>query len=407
VKINPDAAGFDAARLTRIGDHITHRYVEPHKITGAQVLVARHGHVGYFESFGLCDRERNKPVEPDTIWRIYSMTKPITSVALMTLYEEGHFQLADPVSRFIPEWDGLAVYEPGGTAQQGGLLTVEPERAMTVRDLFMHTSGLTYGGDQSHPVDRVYQKLGLRAEGMTLEAMVSQLAGVPLKFHPGSRWHYSFSTDVLGRLVEIISGQRFDHFLDERLFGPLGMSDTGFFVPEEKLSRFAANYGRRRDKTLALVDNPETSIYLTRRAFLSGGGGLVSTSADYLRFCQMLINGGELDGVRILGRKTIEMMTTNHLPSGGDLASLALGAFAETPYEGVGFGLGFAVGQGPVATQTIGSAGEYYWGGAASTIFWNDPAEDLVVIFMTQLMPSATFNFRGQLKTLVYPAIAD
>ncbi|MEE9280756.1 MAG: serine hydrolase domain-containing protein [Myxococcota bacterium] len=403
--IKPEAAGMCADRLERVTRHIERRYIEPGKIAGCQVLVARHGHVTYFRSFGQMDLERQKPLRDDTIFRIYSMTKPITSVALMALYEHGHFQLADPVQRFIPEWEGLEVYESGSPED---FKTRPCERPMTVRDVLMHTSGLSYGGDPDHPVDAAYQQRGLRThEGATLESLVKELASIPLKFSPGTRWHYSYSTDVCARLVEVISGQRFDAYLDEHVFGPLQMVDTGFTVPPEKVDRFAANYGRRRDRTLMLMDDPAKSMYLKPRSFLSGGGGLVSTTSDYLRFCQMLLNGGELEGERILGRKTIELMTRNHLPGGQDLAGLAFGGFSETPYGGVGFGLGFAVSLGDVATQAVGSESNYYWGGAASTIFWNDAIEDLVVIFMTQLMPSNTFNFRGQLKNLVYPAIVD
>ena len=405
LKIDPDGAGLDQRRLQRITEHFTRRYIEPGKLAGCQVLVARHGAVGYFKSFGLMDLERARPVREDSIWRIYSMTKPITSVALMALYEEGHFQLSDPVHRFIPEWRDMKVR---GRTADGAKATVEPERPMTVRDLLMHMSGLSYGnalGEAETSEDDA--AVPSRDDDITLEEFVARLAGVTLRFQPGARWLYSYATDVCGRLVEIISGQRFDAFLRARLFQPLGMVDTGFVLPDSDLERFAANYGRRRDKTLTLVDDPETSVYRAPRAFLSGGGGLLSTSADYLRFCQMLASGGELDGVRVLGRKTIELMRSNHLPGGGDLREFAVGQFGETAFDGVGFGLGFAVTQGPVQTQTIGSPGEYFWGGAASTIFWNDPVEDLTVIFMTQLMPSATFNFRGQLRTLVYPAIVD
>jgi CubicO group peptidase (beta-lactamase class C family) len=404
MKVNPEAAGLDAERLERIDNHIHRSYIEPGKLPGCQVLVARHGSVGYFRSFGMADRERQAPVAADTVFRIYSMTKPITSVALMALYEEGHFSLADPVHRFIPEWRDLRVSVAG---DDGAYRTEAPERPMSVRDVLMHTSGLTYGGDMRHPVDRAYAEHRIMQRDMTLAEMAATLASVPLKFQPGTRWHYSISTDICGRLVEIISGGRFDDFLRERIFEPLGMIDTGFSVPEAAVDRFAANYARQADKSLALLDDPRTSQYLAPRKFLSGGGGLVSTSADYMRFCQMLLNGGELDGLTTEDPGPIELMALNHLPGGGDLAALSLGAFSETPYEGVGFGLGFAVSASQTATQAIGSPGEYYWGGAASTIFWIDPVEDLIVIFMTQLMPSTTFNFRGQLKALVYPAIID
>jgi CubicO group peptidase (beta-lactamase class C family) len=238
--------------------------------------------------------------------------------------------------------------------------------------------------------------------------MVEHYASYPLEFHPGTHWLYSVSTDVCGRLVEIISGQRFDEYLRETIFEPLGMDDTGFVVPDEKVNRFAACYRRDASKKLALVDDPQRSGYRQQPSFLSGGGGLVSTTTDYLRFCEMLLFGGELDGVRILGRKTVELMTANHLPGDGDLKSFAIpGGYGEVGFDGMGFGLTMAVAKAPTATQVIGSPGEYMWGGAASTIFWADAAENLAVVFMTQLLPSGTFNFRGQLKTLVYPAITD
>jgi CubicO group peptidase (beta-lactamase class C family) len=238
--------------------------------------------------------------------------------------------------------------------------------------------------------------------------MVENLADKPLEFHPGTHWLYGVSTDVCGKLVEAISGQRFDAYLRTEIFEPLQMRDTGFSVPDSELDRFAANYGRRRDKTLKLIDDPDRSSYRRPPAFLSGGGGLVSTTEDYLRFCRMLLNGGELDGVRILGRKTVELMSINHLPGNGELRQFALpGGYGETGFDGVGFGLTMAVGLGQAETQAIGSRGDYYWGGAASTAFWIDPTEDLAVVFMTQLMPSGTFNFRGQLKSIVYPAIVD
>ncbi|MCH8142963.1 MAG: beta-lactamase family protein, partial [Proteobacteria bacterium] len=243
--------------------------------------------------------------------------------------------------------------------------------------------------------------------GTTLADTMYTLAKIPLEFSPGTRWNYSVSTDVLGYLVEVISRQRFDEYLQQNLFEPLGMVDTGFTVADADVGRFAANYERNPDKTLRLLDDPEDSIYIRPRTFFSGGGGLVSTAADYLRFTRMMLNGGELDDVRILGPKTIEMMTKNYLPNDDDLTRWALGTFSETTYEGYGFGLGFSINLGPERTATVGSAGEYAWGGAASTIFWVDPAEELIVIFMTQFMPSATFNFRGQLKSLVYAAIVD
>ena len=403
MELAPKRAGFAPERINRITDHLNRNYIEPGKITGCQVMVARHGHVAYFKSFGQMDRERKKPLADDTIFRLYSMTKPITSVALMSLYEQGHFQLNDPVSRFIPAWREHKVWVSGVGAE---METAAPNSPMTMRHVLSHSGGLTYGAT-NHPVDRVYREVGVtRSDGATLASFAEKLAKVPLRYSPGERWMYSFSTDVCGYLVEAISGKRFDQFLQQNIFDPLDMKDTSFFVAPRKRDRFAANYERQPDKTLKLIDDPERSTYLQEPSFFSGGGGLTGTTADYFRFCEMLRRGGELDGARILGPRTLELMHRNHLAGGKDLASLAVGAFSETAYEGVGFGLGFAMTLGEVEAGTLG-AGDYYWGGAASTIFWVDPKEDLVAIFMTQLMPSATFNFRGQLKNIIYSAIIE
>ena len=402
MKIDPDAAGLDARRLERIGEHLRTRYIEPGKIVGAQVGVSRHGSLGYFESFGSMDRERDKPVVDDTIWRIYSMTKPITGVALLSLYERGLFQLNDPISRYLPEWKDLKVKE---RAEDGSSRLVDPQRPMSVKDVLMHMSGLGMGALGAGDTPNVSMMDGTD----TLADMVTKLADKPLVFHPGTRWLYGISTDICGRLVEVLSGQRFDEYLQSAIFGPLGMTDTGFQVRDDQVDRFAASYFRRpKDKSLKLVDDPETSPYRKPRAFLSGGGGLVSTTSDYLRFTSMLVNGGELDGVRILGRKTVELMASNHLPGGGSMTDFAMpGGFGEVGFTGMGFGLTVAVNQGPEKTGVVSSTGDFTWGGYASTIFWVDPAESLSVVFMTQLIPSGTFNFRDQLKTLVYGAIAD
>jgi CubicO group peptidase (beta-lactamase class C family) len=413
MKVDPVGAGLDERRLERITEHLQHRYIDAGRIAGCQVAVARHGQVGYFRSLGLRDIERTLPVDEDTIWRIYSMTKPITGVALLSLYERGTFQLSDPVTRFIPQWRDMKVRE---RTPDGAERLVDPRRPMTVRDLMMHMSGLGFGGGRTlqelfsadNERDQGFAPGLRRGPNATLASMVDHYAGYPLEFHPGTHWLYSVSTDVCGRLVEIISGQRFDDYLRETIFEPLGMTDTSFMVPDEKADRFAACYRRDASKRLVLVDDPQRSGYRKEPSFLSGGGGLVSTTTDYLRFCQMLLGGGELEGVRILGRKTVELMTANHLPGDGDLQSVATpGGYGEVGFDGMGFGLTVAVAKSPVATQVIGSAREYMWGGAASTIFWVDPAEDMTVIFMTQFLPSGTFNFRGQLKTLVYPAITD
>jgi CubicO group peptidase (beta-lactamase class C family) len=410
--LDPKRAGFDAGRLDRITDHLSRNYIEPQKIAGCQVIVARHGHPAYFKSLGHADLARDKPMADDAIFRIYSMTKPITSVALMTLFEQGYFQLDDPLSRYVPEWRGHRVWVSGEGAD---MVTEKPRTPMTFRHVLSHTGGLTYGNmlasigapSSAHPVDKVYEEHKIsRERGETLSTFAAKLAKVPLRYHPGEQWHYSLSTDVCGYLVERISGERFDHYLQRVIFDPLGMKDTAFYVKPEKAARFTANYRRGADKKLEMIDDPETSSFLREPNFHGGGGGLTGTITDYHRFCEMLRRGGELDGHRILGPRTLGLMTKNHLRGGAALADVALGAFSETANAGVGFGLGFATTLSEVAAGTLGE-GDYYWGGAASTIFWVDPKEDLTVVFMTQLMPSATFNFRGQLKNIIYSSIVE
>ena len=403
MRIEPEKAGLAADRLEWITDHIKRNYIDTQKIAGCQVLVGRHGHVGYFCSFGQMDIERDQPMADDAIFRIYSMSKPITSIALMQLYERGYFQLNDPVSRYIPEWADQKVWVAGEGAD---MRTKSPNQPMTMRHVLTHSGGLTYG-TTSHPVDKVYRQLKVnRGAGETITSFIEKLASVPLRYEPGEQWLYSLSTDVCGALVEIISGQPFDEYLDEHIFQPLGMEDTSFWVAADKQSRFTANYSRNKDKSLRLIDDPQASNYLNKPSFFSGGGGLTGTIKDYYRFTEMLRCGGELEGVRIIGSRTLAMMHMNHLKGGQDLTQMAIGSFSETAYEGVGFGLGFATTLGQVATGGP-SSGDYYWGGAASTIFWVDPVEDLSAIFMTQLMPSNTFNFRGQLKNIIYGAITD
>jgi len=407
MEVNAKKAGLDPNRLETISRHLMENYITPGKIAGCQVMVSRGGVPAYFRSFGQMDIERDKPVQEDTIFRIYSMTKPITSVALMMLFEEGRFQLNDPVSRFIPSWKGQQVWMSG---DGDDMETREPVSPMTMRHVLSHTSGLTYGTGlfpSEHPVDKFYDRVGVNRDvGETIESFAEKLSTVPLRYDPGTQWCYSLATDVCGCLVEFISGVPFGQFLQERMFDPLGMNDTSFVVPENKLDRLAANYRRRADKTLKLIDDPMNSLYANPNRFPSGGGGLASTTADYGRFCEMLRGGGQLEGQRIIGDRTLKLMHRNHLPNGTDLGSIAMGSFSETAYDGVGFGLGFASTLDDVAAGTIG-AGDYYWGGAASTIFWVDPVEDMFVIFMTQLMPSATFNFRGQIKNIIYGAIED
>ena len=412
MELAPKNTGLSTARLERITEHLERNYVGPGKIAGCQIAVARHGHLAYFRSLGQMDRERDKPMTDDSIFRIYSMTKPITSVALMTLYERGYFQLNDPVSRFFPAWKNHRVWVSGAGAD---MVTEDPVRPLSMRDMLCHTGGLTYGAalvalgapDAGLAVDKVYAEVGVRrGRGETLMEFMDKLAQVPLLYQPGERWMYSLSTDVCGALVEKISGQRFDRYLQDTIFGPLGMNDTAFTVAPEKADRFCANYRRGADKSLQLLDDPATSDYLNEPSFFSGGGGLTGTTEDYLRFCEMLRRGGEFEGARILGPRTIDLMRRNHLKDGRDLTQMAIGGFSETANEGVGFGLGFATTMVGVRNGGLGE-GDYSWGGAASTIFWVDPKEDLSVVFMTQLMPSGAFNFRGQLKSIIYSSIVD
>ena len=405
MKVEPDAAGMSEARLERITHHFDERYVAPGKIPGCQVTVVRAGHVAYYRSLGMMDRERQRPLADDAIFRIFSMTKPIASVALMQLYERGMFQLTDPVHRYIPEWRTLEV---GEVQPDGSVNRVKPQRPMNVRDVLMHMTGLAGGLFPGNPIDDAFAEARrAQRKGMTLEGITSLLAEHPLKFHPGTQWNYGLSTDIVGRLVEIMTGDRFDDYLRQEIFEPLGMADTGFFVPEGSADRLAALYQFQPGNAPMLLEAPEQSPYLRRRSYLSGAGGLVSTTHDYVAFCRMLLNGGHLDGRRVLGRKTLELMTRNHLPGGATLADMAIGGFGEAGFDGVGFGLGFAVGLGPAATAMAGSAGEFYWGGAASTAFWIDPVEDLFAVFMTQLLPSVAYPFRAQLRALVYQAIDD
>lgn len=413
---NPSELGFDPARLQKIDEFIGARYLDTGRFPGFTLLISRRGEIAHLSVQGHRHVETGAPMTTDTMVRIFSMTKPITSVALLSLYEEGHFRLDEPVSRFIPSWSDLRVWEDGNP---DNYTTSFPEREMTIRDLFTHTSGLTYSFMRRHPVDALYRRLGIDSNALKLEDWVEVLAGVPLIFSPGTQWSYSVATDVLGRLIEIISGMGFDEFLRERIFEPLGMADTTFCVPDESADRLGALYtvpalspfaipeGAEGDESLLIDDGGPSSQWRRQPAFLSGGGGLVSTIGDYHRFTQMLLQGGALDGQRVLGRKTIEYATANHLPDGGDLASMGQAVFSETNYDGIGFGLGFSVVIDPAASGVLTSPGVYGWGGAASTLFWIDPVEELVVIGLTQLMPSSAYPIREELRPLVYSALVD
>ncbi|MEZ5659538.1 MAG: serine hydrolase domain-containing protein [Burkholderiaceae bacterium] len=401
-----DSKGFSLNRLDRIAEHVQNRYLATGRLPGAQISVSRHGQQVWQCSLGKADVERDKPLADDTIFRIYSMTKPLTSVAFMMLVERGLVALDDPVARYIPEWKNLGVYA-GGT--RGMFRTTAPQRPMQIVDLLRHTSGLTYGFQMRTNVDGAYRELEMEAgtKSRTLEGMIAALAELPLEFSPGTAWNYSVSTDVLGYLVGKISGSSFEEFLRAELLEPLGMVDTDFWVPENKAQRLAACYMATPDGGMKLADDPANSRLLRPATCFSGGGGLVSTLADYNRFCQMMVEGGVLEERRYLSRKTVELMGSNHLPGHAYLPDLSVSMFAEATYNGVGFGLGFSVVEEPPLTLIPGSVGEMAWGGMASTAFWLDPLEDLWVVFMTQLMPSSTYPIRRELRTMVYSALDD
>jgi CubicO group peptidase (beta-lactamase class C family) len=399
------SAGFSKERLGRVETLLQEKYIGPGRMPCAQVLVARKGETIHQSVLGLRDVERGEKLTDDTVYRIYSMTKPVACVALMTLVEEGLIALDDPVAKHIPAWKDLSVYSAG----LGPYLTKPTARPMQVVDLLRHTSGLTYGFQSRTNVDAAYRKL--KVEEMhgdhDLDAFIEMLAKLPLEFSPGEAWNYSVSTDVVGYLVQKLCGKPLSQVLQERIFDPLKMTDTGFFVREDQRARFAACYNATPQGGLKLQDDPATSPYLKPPALESGGGGLVSTAADYMRFTNMLVNGGELDGARILAPMTVRLMASNHLPGGKDLTEMSRSLFSEATNEGVGFGLGFAVVFDPPKTLIPCSMGEFYWGGAASTAFWVDPVEEVTVVFMTQLLPSSTYPIRRELRTLVYSALME
>ncbi len=414
---SPESVGMSQAALERVDAHLKNRYIDAGRFPGTQLLVYRRGKVVHNSVQGYADLERKVPVKDDTIFRIYSMTKPLTSVAFMMLVEEGLVAIDEPVHRYIPEWKDLGVFV-AGTAPN--FLTRPPSRPMQIVDLLRHTSGLTYGFQQRSNVDAAYRekKIGDVEKAGTLQTMIEDLARIPLEFSPGDAWNYSLSTDVIGYLIGKISGIPFEQFLKERILDPLGMSDTDFHVPTNKAHRLAACYsadpgggmtfhaGQRRSG-LTLQDDPATSSFLSPPDFISGGGGLCSTVADYLTFCRALINGGSLGGVRLIGPKTLALMATNHIPGGRFLPEVSRSLFSEATYNGIGFGLGFAVTVRPSETLIAGSAGEYNWGGAATTSFWIDPAEELITIFMTQVLPSSAYPIRRELRSMVYAAITE
>jgi CubicO group peptidase (beta-lactamase class C family) len=402
----PTAASgkFDPARLMRIDAFLKERYLDSGKLPHVQVLVAHDGEIAHFFSQGAA-REGGKPIDETSLFRIASMTKPVTSVAFMMLVEQGKVAVDTPVHHVIPEFKDLGVYNGGGG---GAPFLAKPcERPMLMLDLLRHTSGLTYGFQYRGNVDAAYRagKLEDWHGNLDLDGFVAALGKVPLEFSPGTAWNYSVSTDVLGLVVERVSGQSLPEFFEQHIFEPLGMADTFFAVPESKIDRLTDCYTMAGGKGRVLYDRGAESAWSRMPRQVSGGGGLVSTSLDYHRFCTMLLRGGELNGARIIGRKTLELMTGNHLPDNGDLSTWSKSMFSEAANAGVGFGLGFAVNLSPVRNMIPGSVGEFYWGGLFSTAFFVDPVERISMVFMTQLSPSSTFPVRRELRTVIYSAL--
>ena len=400
---DPQRLGVDKSRLESIRPWMA-RYVDGGKLPGALTYIARRGEIAYLDWLGKRDVESGAAWTPDSIIRIYSMTKPITSVGLMMLYEHGLFHLDDPVDAFIPELANLSVLRAGATS----IDDVEPlGEPLTVHHLLTHTSGFTYGFNDG-VLGKAYEanRVGFGPRSGGLVAMIERLATMPLGFQPGSRWNYGVSTDVVGRLIEVISGEPLDEYLNTHVLEPLGMRQTAFGVAEDRLSRFANLYMPDDAGGMTLAETAEKSAFRAEAVTtISGGGGLCSTIHDYARFTEMLRRGGELDGERLLGSRTLEFMAGNHLP--GDLASMGQAVFAETSFAGIGFGLGFSVMLEPEIAQTPGSPGDFGWGGRASTLFIIDPVEDMVAIFFTQLAPSSTYPLRKELRALVHQALVD
>jgi CubicO group peptidase (beta-lactamase class C family) len=403
---NPVAAGFDADRLARLDAHFQSMYIDTHKVAGIQVVVGRHGHVAHRATLGTMDLETGETLHDQAIWRWYSMTKPVTGVALLSLVEQAKVKLTDPIHRFLPEWRDVKV---SVRRDDGSFELVDLDRPISVRHALMHMTGIGPGPKEAR-LDFAGMVSGTARAvdpSATLADLSRTLATEPLRFQPGANWFYSWSSDICARLVEVIADEQFGDYVQRTILDPVGMSDSGFSVPEVDADRVVSLYARNAKDTV-LVDDRARRRLCRVPAMQSGGGGLVGTIDDYARFCQMLTAGGEVDGSRILGRPTVELMRANHLPGGGQLRDFALpGGYGEVGFDGNGFGLQVAVGLGPAATAGAGPAGDFMWGGAASTAFWIDPVEDLYAVFMTQILPSGTYDFRGQLRSLVYAAIAD
>jgi CubicO group peptidase (beta-lactamase class C family) len=393
----PETLGFSGQRLSRI-NNLMNRYVDSGKLAGLVTCVARQGDVVYFDKVGYQDIESQTPMELDTIFRIYSMTKPITCTALMMLYEESLFNLTDQLAEYIAAFNNVKVWNKNDELE-------EPVRPITIQDILRHTAGLSYGGYETSLsyVDKQYDETDLFNTSLTNQEITARIAGLPLIFHPGTKWHYSMATDVAGYLVELLSGQSLADFMQDRIFAPLGMVDTAFYIDPAKLDRFATLYGRTADDDLGVLDEPATSEYLPPIITHAGGSGLVSTTTDYLRFAQCILNKGELDGARLLGPRTVDLMTSNHLPT----ALLPIAFEGTVPMLGMGYGLGFGVMLNVAQTGMMGTVGDHSWGGYAETFFLIDPQEEMIALLMSQYLPSGTYPIRQEFRTAVYQALIE
>lgn len=399
---DPLAAGFDSDRLQFLDAHIKAKYLDSALLPHAALLIGRGDDIAHLSVQG--DARPGQPLREDAIFRIASMTKPVTSIAFMQLVEQGKAALSDPVHRYLPEFKGLGVFVSGGGDQP--FISRPPTQVMRIIDLLRHTSGLTYSFQERTPVDAAYRKGGFeRFDGGSTDEFIAALGQIPLQFDPGTSWNYSVSTDVLGAIVERISGQSLSDYFAAHIFAPLGMTDTHFQLPAEKIDRMTDSYAFDPVQGMKPYDPGAKTAWAAKPGYFSGGGGLLSTLGDYHRFCRMLLGKGTLDGARIIGRKTLEMMTANHLPGGGDLTQHSKALFSEAENAGAGFGLGFATTIDSAATGVPGSTGDFYWGGMFSTAFFVDPAEDIIMIFMTQLMPSSAYPVRREIKTMLYSAL--
>lgn len=399
---DPADLGFNHALLERIPAHIQSKYLDTGRLPHAALLIGSGHELAHLSLQG--DAREGQPLQQDAIFRIASMTKPITSVAFMQLVEEGRIALSDPVHRIIPEWKDLGVFVSGGGAQP--FVTRPTTQPMRMIDLLRHTSGLTYGFQERTPIDAAYRARKLEAfAGPDLEEFIKILAHIPLQFDPGTAWNYSISTDILGAILQRMDDKPLDEVIADRVTRPLGMVDTHFQIPEDKLDRVPDCYVFHPTEKMKLYDPGAKTAWGRKPSQLSGGGGMASTLSDYHRFCRMLLNGGRLEGARILGRKTLDLMVANHLPGGGDLTQHSKALFSEAENAGAGFGLGFATTIDNAATGVAGSNGDFYWGGMFSTAFFVDPAEDVIMIFMTQLMPSSTYPIRREIKSMLYAAV--